>query len=115
VTDEKSIHVTSYNQQGGITAFNVNIQQGDRRLTETSINKLEQLISDQQFKSIDVVAVMGDGEAFRFATQIMNYLDGKSYNVDGAVDQAMYTNPPQGVVIKPAGEGGILQIIVGSR
>ena len=72
-------------------------------------------MAKHKFTSIAVVALMGDGEAFRLATQIRNFLAEQHYNVKTAVDQALWGTPPQGVLVGPAKENGELQIIVGSR
>ncbi len=110
--DEQEINITSYNQQGGITAYQVKIQPGDRQLTEANADRLERTLNDLEFVEIEVNAVMGDGEAFRFATQIMNFLTTKEFPVKG-VNQAMYTAPVQGQKIEQH-DNGLLRIVVGN-
>lgn len=112
--DDNNIHVTSYNQQGGITAYQVNLQPGDRVLKDAVRHRLDQTLKQRSFSSIRITAVMGDQEAFRFASQIKNYLESAGYQVSG-VDQAVYTRPIQGQAIEPANDGGMLNIIIGGR
>ena len=112
--DDNNIHVTSYNQRGGITAYQVNLQPGDRALNDPVRHSLDQTLKQQSFASIRVTAVIGDQEAFRFASQIKNYLESAGYQVSG-VDQAVYTRPIQGQVIEPADDGGMLNIVIGGR
>ena len=112
--DDRDINVTSYNQQGGITAYQVNLQPGDRALNENSSRQLEQLLAGETFTSISVTAVMGDQEAFRFASQIKNFLTLKGHTVTG-VNQALYKSPVQGQIVEKAGDDGVLKIIIGGK
>lgn len=114
MSEKKQINVTSHNQQGGITAYQVNVQPGDRILDDRLAAQLRSLIDEQQFNGIRVTAVMGDQEAFGFASQIKNYLAGEGYSVDG-VNQAVYSAPVKGQNINPAGDDGILNIVIGGR
>lgn len=111
---EKPIHVESHNQQGGITAYQVNIQPGDRKLTPTHGQQVKDLLNTLKFKTIEVNAVMGDGEAFRFASQIKNYLTEEGYEVSG-INQVVYTTPVQGQAIERPNDAGVVKIIIGNR
>ena len=62
---------------------------------------------------IEVNAAMGDGEAFRFASQIKNFLVSKDLPVK-EVNQVLYTAPVQGQKIEQH-QGGLVRIIVGNR
>ncbi len=115
--DEKQqpdIHVESHDQRGGITAYQVNIQPGDRQLTEANAKGLEDALKKFSFKSVDVTAVMGDGEAFRLASQIKNFLVSKGFDVNG-VNQAVYSAPVQGQNIEAPNDKGVINIIIGNR
>ena len=112
--DDRNINITSYNQQGGITAYQVNLQPGDRNLKNNGASQIESTLASQSFESISVTAVMGDQEAFRFASQIKNFLDSKGYTVKG-VNQAIYREPVQGQIIELADPDGIVNIIIGGR
>ena len=114
MVEKKTIKVTSHNQQGGITAYQVNIQPGDRVLNDQVVSQLQSKLDEQHFTDIGITAVWGDQEAFRFATQIKNYLEAEGYSVKG-VNQAMYSEPIQGQQIRSAGDDGVLEIVIGGR
>ena len=92
----------------------MNIQPGDRVLGDRFIKNLESRLSEVQFSSISVTAVLGDQEAFRFATQIMNYLVDKGYEAGGVL-QAVFNQPVGPQVIQSPDENGVLKIIIGGR
>jgi hypothetical protein len=110
--EDKKINVTSYNQSGGITAYNVNIGPQDRRLGDKLTNQLDEIISQNSGKKIVVTAVMGDQEAFKFASQIKNYLVSKGYEPEG-VNQSVYTQPVFGQIIDV--KKNHIDIIIGSK
>lgn len=112
--DQRPIHVESHNQQGGITAYQVNLQPEDRRLSHSATAQLKSFLNGVDFKSVHVLAVMGDGEAFRFASQIRNYLVSEGFAVKG-VSQAVFGSPVQGQVIELPDAAGVVRIIVGNR
>ena len=92
--DEKNIYVTSNNQMGGITAGTVNLGPQARTMNEQLGEQLKQALPETA--KITVTAVLGDGEAFGFANQIMQWLKSNGYgNVEG-VNQAVYTQPVMG-------------------
>jgi hypothetical protein len=68
------------------------------------------MLSKDKGKTITISSVMGDGEAFSFATQIKNYLSQLGYIVIG-VDQGVYSEPIVGQVFNPEK----LEIIIGSQ
>ena len=111
---QKKINVTSHNQQGGITAYQVILEKGDRILSDSLIEQLRSTLSQWTISSINIVAVMGDQEAFRFASQIKNFLISEDYEVSG-VDQAIFTAPLQGQHIANPTEEGVVKITIGSR
>ena len=117
MSDEKEqphIHVESHDQQGGITAYQVNIQPGDRQLTNDGARQLKSYLDGVEFKVVEVNAVMGDGEAFRFASQIKNALASEDVIVQG-VNQVIYSAPVQGQLVEPPNDAGVVKIIVGNR
>ncbi|MFC1548306.1 hypothetical protein ACFL5M_07235, partial [Candidatus Neomarinimicrobiota bacterium] len=101
----------SHNQQGGITAYQVNIQPGDRVLDGS---QLQSKLDEHQFNDIRIKTAWGDQEAFRFATQTKNYLVANGYSVKNIV-HAMYSKPIQGQHINPVGDDGVLEIVIGGR
>jgi hypothetical protein len=106
----QNISVTSHNQSGGITAHTVNVGTQPRQLSAASAAQLEAQLP--KGKPVSVAAVMGDQEAFSFATQITEYLRSKGYAVDG-VSQVVYSGPVVGQFIKPTETG--FEVVVGGR
>jgi len=111
--DKKSIvNITSHNQSGGITAHTVNLGPQDRVLSDNAASQLDTELSKHPGKKISVTSVLGDPEAFKFATQIMVYLKEQGYDVDG-VNQAVYTAPVRGQHIRPTDDK--VDIIIGAK
>ena len=106
------INVTSYNQQGGITAYQVNIQPGDRELTEKRTQELKTLLGQLDYTSVEVISLMGDAEAERYATRIVNYLSSLGIKASGGIYGAVI---PQGSNVERPDEDGIVRIKVGGR
>lgn len=104
-------NVSSFNQSGGITAHTVTVGTPHRTIDARVRQQLDQLTAGK--RKIEVNAVMGDSEAFQFATEITNYLKGKGAPVDG-VDQVVYSGPVFGQSVKELPDEG-LAIIVGAR
>lgn len=113
--DERpKIHVESHNQTGGITAYQVNIQRGDRVLDASATSEFKDFLRGKEFKYIDVTAVMGDGEAFRFATQIKNFLESEGHTVHG-ISQALFKSSVEGAVVELPNAAGVIRVIVGNH
>jgi len=108
--DEQNIYVTSYDQQGGITANQVNIGSQPRVLNDRLKIQLDGLAEINKDKVITVTSVMGDGEAFQFATQVKEYLESQNWEVKG-VNQAVYSKPIMGQTINPEST----EIIIGTK
>jgi hypothetical protein len=110
--DEKKIYVTSNNQMGGITAGSVNFGTQARSMN-TQLG--EQLKANIPITSkVTVTAVLGDGEAFGFANQVLQWLKSNDYeNVEG-VNQAVYTQPVIGSNIDKKAETEF-DIIIGTN
>jgi hypothetical protein len=106
----QNISITSNNQSGGITAHTVNIGSVRRQLDAASAQQLLQALPKN--KPVKVVAVMGDQEAFAFATQILGYLKANGYQAEG-VDQAVYSQPVVGQLINPTASG--FEVVVGGK
>jgi hypothetical protein len=106
----QNISITSNNQSGGITAHTVNIGSIRRQLDAASAQQLLQALPKN--KTVKVVAVMGDQEAFAFATQILAHLKANGYQVEG-VDQAVYSQPVVGQFINPTASG--FAVVIGGQ
>ena len=90
---------------------NINIGKAPREIDQNFIQQFEKNFPTD--KKYIVVAIFGDSEAFRFAHQIKNYMEGKNYAVKG-VDQAAYSEPIKGLAYKEKNHDE-LEIIVGSQ
>lgn len=108
--EKENVFVTSHNQSGGITAHTVNVGSQARHLNPDIASQLTQLVA--KGKPVNVVAVMGDQEAFQFASEIKACLESQGYSVSG-VDQVIYSEPVVGQFVDPKGDG--YEIRIGSR
>lgn len=89
--DNKNIFITSHNQMGGVTAHTVNFVSQARQMNSQLGEQLKQHIPISA--KLRVVTVFGDGEAFGFANQVLQWLKSNGYNKAEGVDQAVYTQP----------------------
>lgn len=55
-------------------------------------------LSKHKGETIGIVCVMGDQEAFNFASELKTLFQSAGWGVDG-VDQAVYTNPIKGLIL----------------
>ncbi len=106
------VNVTSHNQQGGITANQVNIGLPPRLLTLSLQN---QLLSYLQSKTepIDITSIMGDSESFKFANEINSFLKSQGYISVGSVAQSVFNKPMVGQFIDRDSSG--VKIVIGSQ
>ena len=109
-TEPKQVfNVTSKNQQGGITAGIVNVGPRPRHLNQALKNQLVTMLPDKS-RQITITSVMGDGEAFKFAMEIKDYLTAQGYSVKG-VNQAVFSGPIIGQQFNP----DTLTLTIGTR
>ncbi len=108
--DDKT-NITSINQMGGITAHTINLGPAARQMNDQLGQQLKQHIPVD--KKITVVAVLGDGEAFGFANQILQWMKSNGYHDVTGVTQAVYTQPVIGQNINAKHDG--VEIIVGTK
>ena len=101
---------TQNNQYGDNTMnFGLQPRELDTNLKE-QLNKLITIGS-----AVNVTSVLGDGEAYNFASQIKTYLEGKGYKVNG-VNQAVFSGPVIGQIIEPPkGGDNIFRLIIGNK
>lgn len=84
-----------------------------RELNAQLKEQLKQII-DVSF-SVNITSVLGDGEAYSFASQIKSYLESQGYKVDG-ISQAIFSGPVSGQIIEPPKEGDkTYRIIIGNK
>lgn len=107
-------NIISNNQSAGITAHTVNVGTINMAPQPRILNDqfAQQLLAIPQGRLITVSAIMGDQEAFQFATQVKNFLESRGYNVSG-VGQGIPAQPIVGQYIKPKGDG--FEIVIGGR
>ena len=106
------VNVTSNNQNGGITANQVNIGSMPRTL---DINTERQLLSFLNSKNerIDINSVMGDAESFQFANQINDFLKSQGFTKVDGVSQSVFSKPVVGQFMNRDSAG--VQILIGSN
>ena len=110
--NDRNIFVPSNNQYGGITAHTVNIAPTARFMNEHLGLQLNQYIPTDE--KVSVTAVMGDGEAFGFANQILSWLRANGYaKVDG-VNQTIYSQPVMGQNINKINDSEF-ELLIGTR
>ena|SRR3990172_11441367 len=112
MSDQNNIFVTSHNQMGGVTAHTVNFGPTARSMNAQLGAQLKQQVPTAA--RVIVTAVLGDGEAFGFANQILAWLKGNGYsNVDG-VNQAVYSSPVMGQNINKKSDNEY-ELIIGTK
>lgn len=115
MVDQDFFNVTSNNQQGGITAGQVNIGKQDRQLTPQFIQQLEGALPSDKSKEIKINTTHQDAETLRFSDKIKDYLVSLGYkNVtrfEGIITYAKQDWPAD-VNIIPDENGDVKEIIV---
>lgn len=109
---DKNVFVTSHNQMGGITAGSVNFGPTARSMNDQLGEQLKEHIPTSA--SVRVVSVLGDGEAFGFANQVLAWLKDNGYENAEGVDQAVYTQPVMGQNLNKKDEG-TFELIIGTK
>ena len=111
----KTVHVTSYNQSGGITAGIVNLGPQQRSLSDARSNALKaQILSElSRTKPITVICLLSDAEAYRFAAEIHTFLKSNGFQLtEDGISQGVFTPPPRGLSVDDRGDH--LDFVVGS-
>ena len=107
-----NIFITSNNQTGGITAHTVNFGPAARQMNQQLGQQLQQHVP--RTAKVTVTAVLGDGEAFGFANQVLQWLRANGYDNTDGVNQAVYAQPMTGQIIEQPSENHY-NLIIGSR
>jgi hypothetical protein len=105
--------ISSTGQSGGFTGI-ANFKDQPRQMNEMIGNSIKQNIPINA--EIDITALLGDAEAFNFATQIHSWMKSNGYSkfVGGGVSQAAFNKPVTGQnVIK--NNDSSFQILIGSK
>ncbi|MCI5156990.1 MAG: hypothetical protein D3906_00865 [Candidatus Electrothrix sp. AUS1_2] len=112
MSDEKNVFVTSHNQMGGITANTVNFGPTARSMNEQLGQQLKDNIPTEA--KVTVTSVLGDGEAFGFANQVLEWLKLNDFNRAEGVNQAVYTQPVMGQHLNKKSDDEY-DLIIGAR
>lgn len=113
-TDDHTTIISSTNQSGGITAQTVNVTQQSQQLRHLNQFVEQDLVSKiPKNSNVKVTAVLGDQEAFAFATEVSQFLKNDQYNIEGP-DQAVFNKPVVGQFIKQTPPNNY-DIIIGSN
>ena len=84
-----------------------------RHLTEEIKVGLDNKLKLLNPKNIIITSVMGDQEAFQYASEIKQYLESKKWNVEG-VTQAVYSQPVIGQFLNQNSDGNV-EILIGGQ
>lgn len=113
-SNNQTINVTSFNQQGGITANQVILSQPNRHFVGEIKDKFLQRLPNDKNRTIRITSVMGDEEAFAFADEIKNYLIEEGFTVEG-VNRGIFDRPMIGQFIKNESHSDIFEIQIGNK
>jgi len=111
MANDSKTNISSINQMGGITAHTVNLGPTARQMNDQLGEQLKQHVPLD--KKVTVVSILGDGEAFGFANQILQWMKSNGYRNVNGVDQAVYTQPVLGQNINARDDG--IEIIIGTK
>lgn len=104
--------MSTFNQNNNYGNNYMNFGPQPRKINLSVENQLKERIPSGS--SVDVTSVLGDGEAYNFATQIMDYLMKNGYKVDG-VNQGIFSVPVKGQSIEnPVKSGDSFKVIIGN-
>lgn len=112
MSNGKNIFVTSNNQMGGITAHTVNLGPTARQMNDGLGEQIKQNVPVAA--KVTVVAVLGDGEAFGFANQVLAWMKSNGYTNVNGIDQAVYSRPIRGQSINKKNDSEF-ELIIGTR
>ncbi len=112
--DDNKYHVESHNQQGGITAGVVNVNQ-NRTIQNTSgiLGQLLGAISPYKGKTLKVTALMGDGESAQYAAMVQGFLRQNGYDIEDFIDQVVWEGAMPAISYND--KGGQISVNVGSN
>ncbi len=86
-------NVTSHNQQGGISAGQVNIGKPPRKLDANLKRQLDGAVADHAHKEVEIKASHVSEDCLEFGRQVKEYLEAKGFKV-GDVCPAMIFGVP---------------------
>ena len=112
--EKKKIVVKSYNQSGGITAYNVNVGKLPRHLNQQFCDILDKVIAENIEREIKIITEMNDNESYQFGKKIYDYLISKGHKVPGGVGRMMASQPLQ-TRININSVMPVIEIFIGSQ
>jgi hypothetical protein len=112
-SNQENFIVTSFNQQGGITAGQINLGKQERHVSAQFKASLAPHLPKDKEKEIVVSSTLGDTEARQFAEEIKQYLEDEGYKVLG-VNEVVRKRLVIGQEIVLSEDGGI-EIKIGGR
>ena len=105
--------MNTFNQHNKSGDNYMNFGPQPRELNTQVETQLKQLIPANS--KVSVTSVLGDGEAYNFASKIKIYLENQGYIVDG-VNQALYSQTVKGQNIELPKDGdATYKLIIGSN
>ena len=91
--DEKNIfNVSSKNQQGGVTAGQINIGKFQRQLGSHEKKAIKEFLEKNNPSSVSLTSTMNDNESYSYAQEIKTYLDEINFPVK-EIAQATWVEP----------------------
>jgi hypothetical protein len=103
-------------------AARVEASQADRRLSDEQKRVILAAISPYPGQKVDLVAVMGDGEAFKYAQDFLGIFNAANWDI-GGINQAVYNGQVLGVTVSiskthgerntaPVGAGHLMMALI---
>ena len=103
----------TFNQHNQFGNNYMNFGPQPRQLNDSLKNQLKSMIPSGS--KVIVTSVLGDGEAYNFASQNKDYLEQQGYSVEG-VNQAIYSQQPKGQFVEPPkNSGDPYNLIIGNN
>jgi hypothetical protein len=104
--NEQNIYVTSYDQNGGITANQINIGVKQQRHFNNSMkSQISDMLQDFKRNKIELHYQNGDKETFIFASEMKSFLKSESWEVNGPMPTQWFGEPHTGVMVVPPRNG----------
>ena len=111
----EEINVTSINQQGGITAYQVNIQSGDRVLEGPMLTEFKSVLAKYAPSSITIESPFGDQEALRLKQQMEAFLIEQGYNLQPGYQYGTTQVQEPLTIIHSDSKGAPMRIRIGGK
>ena len=77
----------------------IELKDGDKKQLIILLNQELNKLSKDKIRCIEVTAMLGNARSTKLAQLILEYLKSEKYKVGNGINQAVYSNPPEGVEI----------------